>query len=155
MDARMDPVQFAGISDGEAHVIRNAGGRASEDAIRSLVVSHKLLETELWLVIQHTQCGMATISDKKISDLLAESLEPSVHEDGEWKNVDSSGGSDEAYKMTWHCIDDLHACVREDVATIASHPLVSSKISIYGYVYDVSNGLLNPVDGAVRVGDSG
>ncbi len=153
MDARMDPVQFAGIREGDAHVIRNAGGRASEDAIRSLVISHKLLGTEFWFVIQHTQCGMATISDKSIANLLSESLMPSVLENGEWKNVDFSGGSQEGHNMTWHCIDNLQASVTEDVARIADHPLVSPKISIYGYIYDVATGLLSAVDGALRIGE--
>ncbi|MEA3145117.1 MAG: carbonic anhydrase, partial [Verrucomicrobiota bacterium] len=58
MDARLDPAKFAGLAEGDAHVIRNAGGRASEDAIRSLVISHKLLGTSEWFVIHHTDCGM-------------------------------------------------------------------------------------------------
>ncbi len=58
MDARLDPAKYAGLSEGDAHVIRNAGGRASDDAIRSLVISHKLLGTNEWFVIHHTNCGM-------------------------------------------------------------------------------------------------
>src|SRR5579884_669790 len=75
MDARMDPVQFAGIAPGEAHVIRNAGGRASDDAIRSLVISHKLLGSREWFVIHHTRCGMETFTNETMRKLLAESLE--------------------------------------------------------------------------------
>ena len=58
MDARLDPAKYAGLAEGDAHVIRNAGGRASDDAIRSLVISHKLLGTREWFVIHHTDCGM-------------------------------------------------------------------------------------------------
>jgi carbonic anhydrase len=58
MDARLDPAKYAGLSEGDAHVIRNAGGRASDDAIRSLVISHKLLGTREWFVVHHTDCGM-------------------------------------------------------------------------------------------------
>ena len=64
MDARLDPAKLAGLSEGDAHVIRNAGGRASEDAIRSLVISYKLLGTREWIVIHHTDCGMETFSDE-------------------------------------------------------------------------------------------
>jgi carbonic anhydrase len=63
MDARLDPAKFAGLSEGDAHVIRNAGGRASDDAIRSLVISYKLLGTREWFVIHHTNCGMETFND--------------------------------------------------------------------------------------------
>src|SRR3954464_5185121 len=74
MDARLDPAKFAGLSEGDAHVIRNAGGRASDDAIRSLVISHKLLGTLEWFVIHHTNCGMETFSDEIMRGLLASSL---------------------------------------------------------------------------------
>ncbi len=64
MDARLDPAGFAGLVEGDAHIIRNAGGRASDDAIRSLVISYKLLGTREWFVIHHTNCGMALFSDE-------------------------------------------------------------------------------------------
>jgi hypothetical protein len=75
MDARLDPAKFAGLAEGDAHVIRNAGGRASDDAIRSLVISHKLLGTREWFVIHHTDCGMETFTDEIMRGLLASSLE--------------------------------------------------------------------------------
>src|SRR5690349_24738653 len=75
MDARLDPAKYAGLAEGDAHVIRNAGGRASDDAIRSLVISYKLLGTREWFVIHHTDCGMETFTDDVIRGLLANSLE--------------------------------------------------------------------------------
>jgi carbonic anhydrase len=75
MDARLDPAKYAGLSEGDAHVIRNAGGRASDDAIRSLVISYKLLGTKEWFVIHHTNCGMEFFTDEVIRALLANSLE--------------------------------------------------------------------------------
>ena len=75
MDARLDPAKYAGLSEGDAHVIRNAGGRASDDAIRSLVISYKLLGTQEWFVIHHTDCGMEFFTDEVIRGLLASSLE--------------------------------------------------------------------------------
>src|SRR6478735_1622586 len=75
MDARLDPAKFAGLAEGDAHVIRNAGGRASDDAIRSLVISYKLLGTQEWFVIHHTDCGMEFFTDEQIRGLLSQSLE--------------------------------------------------------------------------------
>src|SRR3954470_9039794 len=75
MDARLDPAKYAGLAEGDAHVIRNAGGRASDDAIRSLVISHKLLGTREWFVVHHTDCGMQLFTDDVIGDLLDDSLE--------------------------------------------------------------------------------
>src|SRR5258706_6760475 len=78
MDARLHPSKYAGLAEGDAHVIRNAGGRASDDAIRSLVISYKLLGTREWFVIHHTDCGMETFNDAIMTDLLAKSLETSA-----------------------------------------------------------------------------
>ena len=75
MDARLDPAKYAGLSEGDAHVIRNAGGRASDDAIRSLVISYKLLGTAEWFVIHHSNCGMEFFTNEVIRGLLSSSLE--------------------------------------------------------------------------------
>ncbi len=75
MDARLDPAKYAGLSEGDAHVIRNAGGRASDDAIRSLVISYKLLGTKEWFVIHHSNCGMEFFTDEIMRGLLSKSLE--------------------------------------------------------------------------------
>src|SRR4051794_29937400 len=82
MDARLDPAKFAGLAEGDAHVIRNAGGRASDDSIRSLVVSYKLFGTKEWFVIHHTDCGMLTFTNDIMRDLLVKSLETAVIEAG-------------------------------------------------------------------------
>src|ERR1700685_3985078 len=75
MDARLDPAKYAGLREGDAHIIRNAGGRASDDAIRSLIISYKLLGTTEWFVIHHSHCGMEFFTDEVIRALLANSLE--------------------------------------------------------------------------------
>src|SRR5277367_1992007 len=93
MDARLDPAKFAGLSEGDAHVIRNAGGRASDDAIRSLVISYKLLGTKEFFVIHHTNCGMEFFTNEVIRGLLANSLETAVLSDGGWKDVGKGPGS--------------------------------------------------------------
>ena len=92
MDARLDPAKYAGLSEGDAHVIRNAGGRASEDAIRSLVISYKLLGTKEWFVIHHTDCGMALFTDTVIRELLKTSLETAQIGDEGWKDVGRRSG---------------------------------------------------------------
>ena len=89
MDARLDPAKYAGLSEGDAHVIRNAGGRASDDAVRSLVISHKLLGTREWFVVHHTNCGMELFTDDVIGDLLADNLE-TAHFDGRLGPIQST-----------------------------------------------------------------
>src|ERR1700680_820878 len=84
MDARLDPAKYAGLAEGDAHVIRNAGGRASDDAIRSLVISYKLLGTREWFVVHHADCGMLLFTDEVIRDLLASSLRTSAHDGQRW-----------------------------------------------------------------------
>src|ERR1700710_1716397 len=90
MDARLDPAKYAGLAEGDAHVIRNAGGRASDDAIRSLVISHKLLGTREWFVIHHTNCGMALFTDDIIRNLLVKSLKIATVDENGWHNTDES-----------------------------------------------------------------
>jgi carbonic anhydrase len=92
MDARLDPAKFAGLAEGDAHVIRNAGGRASDDAIRSLVISYKLLGTREWFVIHHTDCGMETFTDEIMRELLARSLETAALDQNGWRDVGRGAG---------------------------------------------------------------
>jgi carbonic anhydrase len=152
MDARLDPAKFAGLAEGDAHVIRNAGGRASEDAIRSLVISYKLLGTKEWFVIHRTDCGMLTFTNDIIRDLLSKSLETARIEGGAWRDVGSGGGSGAGDYIEWLTIKDLQQSVIHDVARIRTHPLVPTKIPIYGYVYDVSSGKLIEVPEAMEAG---
>src|SRR3954449_11532099 len=87
MDARLDPAKYAGLAEGDAHVIRNAGGRASDDAIRSLVISYKLLGTREWFVIHHTDCGMETFTNEIMAGLLAQSLETAALDSTGWHDT--------------------------------------------------------------------
>ena len=125
MDARLDPAKFAGLSEGDAHVIRNAGGRASDDAIRSLVISHKLLGTREWFVIHHTDCGMETFTDDAVkAQILADT------------------GIRPAFAL--EAFPAVEADVRQTAARIQASPFVPNK-SIRGFVYDVHTGKLNEV----------
>lgn len=155
MDARLDPAKFAGLSEGDAHVIRNAGGRASDDAIRSLVISHKLLGTNEWFVIHHTDCGMLTFTNEVMRDLLAKSLETaSIGADG-WKDTGKGPGSSEGQFVEWLAFSDNAKSVLEDVQRIKAHPLVNKSIPVYGYIYDVASGKLIEVPAATKAGAAG
>ena len=152
MDARLDPAKFAGLVEGDAHVVRNAGGRASDDAIRSLVISYKLLGTREWFVVHHTDCGMETFTDEVMCDLLASSLETATIDASGWHDTGPGPGSMEATYTDWLTISDNAKSVVADVTRIRTHPLVPDRIPIYGYIYDVKTGLLIEVPEATKVG---
>lgn len=137
MDARLHPEKFLGLAVGDAHVIRNAGGRASQDAIRSLVISERLLGTTEIVVIHHTDCGMLTFQNADLAAKIQTDL-----------GADASG---------WDFLpfSDLEASVRDDVATLRNSPLIPRDIPISGAIYDVRTGRLREVvrdDGARQVG---
>jgi carbonic anhydrase len=152
MDARLDPAKYAGLSEGDAHVIRNAGGRASDDAIRSLVISYKLLGTQEWFVIHHSDCGMEFFTDDDMRELLSQSLETAELGPSGFRDVGSGPGSAEAKYVDWLTIADREQSVVEDVQRIRAHPLVPGRIPIYGYVYDVRSGRLLEVPAATEAG---
>src|SRR5690349_24427124 len=107
MDARIDPARALGLAEGDAHVIRNAGGRASDDAIRSLVISQKLLGTQEWFVIHHTNCGMELFTDEAMRGLLAQSLETARLDANGWHDDPGAGpGSDAGEFIDWLTIKD-------------------------------------------------
>ena len=155
MDSRIDPAKIAGLTEGDAFVIRNAGGRASDDAIRSLIVSSKLLGTNAWFVIQHTNCGMETFTDEIMRNLLKDNLETAVKDsNGTWSNQSTEkNGSTEALFINWLTINNsLENAIVEDVRRIRNHPLVDKKIPIYAYIFDVHTGILMPVARAMILG---
>ena len=152
MDARLDPAKYAGLSEGDAHVIRNAGGRASDDAIRSLVISYKLLGTSEWFVIHHTNCGMEFFTDGVMRGLLVSSLETAALGPDGFHDVGSGPGSTEGAYIDWLTISDQAVSVASDVGRIRNHPLVPSRIPVYGYLYDVRSGRLIEVPEATAVG---
>lgn len=127
MDARLDPEEFLGLEAGDAHVIRNAGGRVSEDAIRSLVISERLLGTNEVVVIHHTGCGMLTFTNEDLSSKIREDL-----------GVDASG-------RDFLPFPDLEESVRDDVALLRDSELVPDDIAVYGAIYDVETGELREV----------
>jgi len=127
MDARLLPSRFLGLEEGDAHVIRNAGGRASDDAIRSLAISQQLLGTNEVVVIHHTDCGMLTFSNEDLRKKLKQEL-----------NAD-------AEHIDFLPFKNLEQSVRDDVATIKNSPLLLKNIEVSGFIYDVKSGRLLPV----------
>ena len=128
MDARLHPSKFLGLEIGDAHVIRNAGGRASDDAIRSLIISQRLLGTKEVLVIHHTDCGMLTFTN----DQLREKLKAETGND--------------ASKIDFLPFPELDRSVRDDVKRIKESPFVDKDVAVTGFVYDVNTGRLRRID---------
>jgi carbonic anhydrase len=152
MDARLDPAKYAGLSEGDAHVIRNAGGRASDDAIRSLVISYKLLGTREWFVVHHSECGMLLFDNEIMNGLLEKSLHAATIDEKGWHDHGPGPGSGEGHYINWLAFKDLQGSVVEDVKRIRSHPLVPGNIPIYGYFFDVKTGRLVEVPAAMAAG---
>ena len=152
MDARLDPAKYAGLSEGDAHVIRNAGGRASDDAIRSLVISYKLLGTKEFFVVHHTDCGMVLFNNQIMGDLLAKSLEQAVIDENGWRDAGQGPGSPEGAKIDWLTFTDDRQAVIDDVKKIRSHSLIPKSIPVYGYLYDVKTGKLEEIAEATQIG---
>jgi carbonic anhydrase len=128
MDARLTVSQLAGIKTGEAHVIRNAGGIATDDAIRSLIISNELLGTKEFVVINHTDCGMLSFKDEDLQ-----------------KRLKDKYGRD-ADDVEFHSFPNLEENVKKQVSKIRSHPLIPKDIPVTGFVYEVESGLLRKVD---------
>jgi carbonic anhydrase len=126
MDARLNPYGLLGLEEGDAHVIRNAGGVVDDDAIRSLTISQNLLGTEEIVLIHHTDCGMLTFTDEE----LAKKLEDETGERPEWSA---------------HAFGDLEGDVRAGIAKIRATPFIPHTDSVRGFVYDVHTGTLNEV----------
>lgn len=128
MDARLTVDQFLGLKTGDAHIIRNAGGIATEDALRSLIISHHLLGTQEFIVINHTDCGMLTFED---SALL--------------RKLEEETGTPAIAPVHFHAFKDVKSNVRRQVERIRSHPYIPRSIPVRGFVYDVKTGKLEEV----------
>ena len=152
MDARLDPAKYAGLAEGDAHVIRNAGGRASDDALRSLVISYKLLGTNEFFVIHHTDCGMLFFTDEVMRNLLVSSLETAELTPSGFRDVGKGPGSTEGEFIDWLTMKDNAAAVLADVRRIRNYPLIPRSIPIHGYIYDVRTGKLDEVHEATSAG---
>jgi len=132
MDARLDVHKILGIQEGDAHVIRNAGGVVTDDAIRSLAISQRLLGTKEIVLIHHTDCGMLTFKDDELKN-----------------QIEKETGIRPAFAL--EAFGDLEEDVKQSVARIKASPFIPNKENVRGFVYDVRTGKLNEVDARVAV----
>ena len=128
MDARLTVSQLLGLKTGEAHIIRNAGGIVTEDALRSLIISHHLLGTNEFMIINHTDCGMLTFKDDELR-----------------KKLQTQTGTATVAPVRFHAFTNLEANVREQIQKVRSHPWIPKHIPVRGFIYDVKSGKLNEV----------
>jgi len=126
MDARLDPAKFLGLGEGDAHVIRNAGAVVTDDALRSLIISHHLLGTEEAVVIAHTDCGMLTFKDDEVKAQIAAEV-----------------GIRPAFAL--EAFPEAEADVRQSIARIKASPFIPHRDSVRGFIYDVKTGRLGEV----------
>jgi carbonic anhydrase len=126
MDARLDPARALGLEEGDAHVIRNAGGVVSEDAVRSLVISQRLLGTEEIALIHHTDCGMLTFTDAEVKDA-----------------IEAEVGIRPSFAL--EAFADVDADVRQSISRIRANPLIPHTDAVRGFVYEVETGRLREV----------
>jgi carbonic anhydrase len=137
MDARLTVEQMLGLKTGDAHIIRNAGGIVTGDAIRSLIISHHLLGTQEFMIINHADCGMLTFQD---ADLL--------------KRLENETGTSTVGPAVFYAFKNPEANVRQQMEKLRSHPWVPKQIAIRGFVYNEKDGKLTEVKAAARAGRS-
>ena len=128
MDARLTVEEILGLKTGDAHIIRNAGGIVTEDAIRSLLISHYLLGTQEFIIINHTDCGMLTFKDEELRGKL-----------------EKKTGTAAVVPVHFHAFGDLEENVRRQIQKVRSHPWIPKDIPVRGFIYDVKTGRLNEV----------
>lgn len=128
MDARVTIEDILGLKTGDAHIIRNAGGIVTEDALRSLIISHHLLGTQEFMIINHTDCGMLKFQD---NDLRAK--------------LQQQTGTATVAPACFHAFDDLEENIRQQIQKVKTHPWIPGDITIRGFVFDVKTGKLNEV----------
>jgi len=131
MDSRILFEHCLGLKPGDAHMIRNAGGIATEDALRSLIVSHHLLDTQEFIIINHTDCGLLKVREDELKARLREKM-----------------GATADSPAHFHAFDDLEANVREQIQRVKSHPWIPKDIPVRGFVYDVKTGRLKEIEDA-------
>jgi carbonic anhydrase len=128
MDARLSVEQLLGLKTGDAHIIRNAGGVVTEDALRSLIISHHLLGTQEFLIINHTDCGMLSFSDEELRSRLEERT-----------------GTAAVVPACFYTFRDVEGNVRRQLQRLRSHPWIPSQVAVRGFVYEVTTGRLREI----------
>ena len=127
MDSRIDPLRMIGLSPGDAKILRNPGGRVTDQVLVALVLGVTLLKVDRVLIIEHTRCAMASASEDELR-----------------RRVGNEAGTDASW-MSLGVIDDQSAAIRGDVAKVKAHPLIGDHVAVGGFLYDVDTGLLSPI----------
>ena len=127
MDSRIDPLRMIGLAAGDAKILRNPGGRVTDQALVALVLGVNLLNVDRVLVVEHTRCAMASSTEDELKERLT-----------------ASAGRDAAW-MTLGAITDQHRTIEADVIRVKTHPLIGESVSVGGFLYDVDSGLLEPI----------
>jgi carbonic anhydrase len=133
MDARLTVEQFLGLQTGEAHIIRNAGAIATDDALRSLIISHHLLGTQEFIIINHTDCGMLSFKDEDL-----------------FNRLEKQTGTAVVAPLSFHAFSDLENNVRRQIERVRSHPWIPKQIPVRGFIYDVKTGRLREVQPSAK-----
>ena len=128
MDARLTVEQLLGLKTGDAHIIRNAGGIATEDVIRSLIISHHLLGTQEFIIINHTDCGMLTFKDEELE-----------------AKLEAATNAAAVSPQRFYAFPDLEKNVRQQIQRVKSHPWIPENISVRGFIYNVKTGKLKEI----------
>ena len=128
MDSRIDPLGMIGLSPGDAKILRNPGGRVTDQVLVALVLGVTLLKVDRVLIIEHTRCAMASSTEDELR-----------------RRVGSEAGTDASW-MSLGVIDDQIAAIRDDVAKVKAHPLIGDHVAVGGFIYDVDTGVLKPID---------
>lgn len=128
MDSRLDPLRMIGLKAGDAKILRNPGGRVTDQALAALVLSVAALKVRRILIVEHSRCAMASSTEEELQQKVSESV----------------GGTDASW-MTLGAITDQAKTIKADVHRVTSHPFIPEDVMVGGFIYDVDSGLLNPV----------
>lgn len=152
MDARIDVEDLAGLHPGEAYILRNAGGRATDDMIRSLILVTRLFAVDEYFIIHHTDCGLEKIDDSQVRQLLRENLGPCTLDGTCERNPNNRDRFHQSDYVAFLAFENLKQSIIDDVYKVRTNTLISKKVRIHGYIYDVHTGKLHEVKEASKIG---
>lgn len=142
MDARIDPKKFIEINGSCAYALRNAGGRVTEDTIRSMAIATRLFAVDTYYIVHHFDCGMQKVDNLILTNYFAKSLGPCRLGLPCPSDLNNNDHTNHSHTIDFLPIDDIRQSLQEDIQILQAHPLVSTKITIYGYAYDIKNNKL-------------
>lgn len=146
MDTRINPYDIFQLKLGDAHILRNAGGRVTPDILRSIIISYKLLQINTIYLMQHTQCGLMTFKKKDFVKLISENTKPADYDGSTWVNNGKKHFDKKklsiAQNMSWYNFRNLNSSLQNDLHSIRNNVLIPKNIKIFGFIYHVESGKL-------------